>query len=110
MTTNGAFSNALRSRPGVIRLGLPNEATIGIRVQVAEVWDAVRMEVPAETSVAVVKERALQALMPDAEYAEDFATKLAGWEILDENESLTAVGVTDGSILLIASRRRTPVK
>ena len=104
------FTASLRSRPVALRLGTGNEALVTIRVQVPEVWDTLRVEAPADTPVAVVKERALQVLMPNAEVPEDFVIKLAGWEVLDENASLTAAGAVDGSIFLLTSRRRHPVR
>jgi hypothetical protein len=77
---------------------------------VPEVWDTIRVEAPADTPVSVIKERALEALLPDAEYPEDFVVKLAGWEVLDENASLSAAGASQGSIFLLTSRRRRPVR
>jgi hypothetical protein len=46
----------------------------------------------------------------DAEMAEDYVMKLAGWEVLDENLSLSAAGARSGSIFLLTSRRRRPVR
>jgi hypothetical protein len=57
-----------------------------------------------------VKERALAALLPQAQYPEDFVVKLSGWEVLNEDESLAGVGVVDGSILLLTHRRRRPLR
>jgi hypothetical protein len=104
------FSASLRSRPGIIRLGTSTEPVITVRVQVPEVWDTIRMEAPSETPVAVLKARALAALMPDAESADDFVLKLAGWEVLDETATIAGAGATDGSIFLLTSRRRRPVR
>ncbi|MCC6318805.1 MAG: hypothetical protein IT361_14080 [Gemmatimonadaceae bacterium] len=104
------FTTTLRSRPGAIRLGTGTEPLITLRVQVPEVWDTIRVEAPADTPVSVVKERALEVLVPAAEYADDYVMKLAGWEILDENTSLAAAGVVAGSILLLTSRHRRPVR
>ncbi len=105
------FTSGLRSRPGSIRLGTGVEPLITLRVQVPEVWDTVRVEAPADTPVSVVKERALEVLVPaDAGSPEDYVMKLAGWEVLDENVSLSAAGATAGSIFLLTSRRRRPVR
>lgn len=105
------FTSQLRSRPGGLRLGTGNEPVITLRVQVPEVWDTIRVDAPADTPVSVVKERALQALMPDelANHA-DFVMKVGGWEVLDERVSLTDAGVGNGSIFLLTSRRRHPVR
>ena len=104
------FTATLRTRPEAIRLGTGAEPLITVRVQVPEVWDTVRVEAPADTPVAVLKQHALQAILPDAEHPEDFLVKLGGWEVLDEQASIAAAGATAGSIFLITSRRRRPVR
>lgn len=107
---NAPFTATLRSRPGSIRLGTAGEPLITVRVQVPEVWDTVRVDAPADTPVSQLKERALEVLMPDAEHPDEFVVKLAGWEVLDENATLAGAGATNGSIFLITSRRRRPVR
>ena len=104
------FTASLRTRPEAIRLGTGAEPLITVRVQVPEVWDTVRVEAPADTPVAVLKQRALEFILPDAEHPEDFLVKLGGWEVLDEQASIAAAGATSGSIFLITSRRRRPVR
>jgi hypothetical protein len=104
------FTAQLRSRPGVLRLGTENEPVITVRVQVPEVWDTIRVEAPPDTPVVVLKSRALEILMPDAPHHEGFVTKLNGWEVLDERVSITDTGATNGSIFLITSRRKQPVR
>jgi len=105
------FTAQIRSRPDGIRLGTGNEPLITLRVQVPEVWDTIRIDAPAETPVSVVKARALEALMPDAlPQLEHFVMKFAGWEVLDERVSLADAGATHGSIFLLTSRRRHPVR
>lgn len=105
------FTAQLRSRPERIRLGTGNEPVITLRVQIPEVWDTVRIDAPADTPVSVVKARALEALMPDeSANVADFVVKLAGWEVLDERISLSDAGIKQGSIFLLTSRRRHPVR
>lgn len=104
------FTASLRSRPGTIRLGTGTEPLITLRVQIPEVWDTVRFEAPPDTPVVVLKERALQAMLPDAGHPEDFVMKIGGWEVLDEQASLAAAGAASGSIFLLTSRRRRPVR
>lgn len=109
--SRGPFTATLRTRPGAdIRLGLPDAATITIRVQVPEVWDAVRVETPPSEPVLSVKARALAALLPDADFHDDFVMKLSGFEVLDENASVGDTGAVDGSIFLLTHRRRRPVR
>jgi hypothetical protein len=109
MSTATPFVAQLRARPEAIRLGTTGEPVITVRVQVPEVWDTVRIDAPPNTPVLVLKERALEVLMPGAEQAE-YVTKLRGFEVLDETAALSAAGVENGSTLLVTSRRRRPVR
>lgn len=104
------FVSQLRARPGTIVIGDGSRGCITIRVQGAELWDAIRIEVPPEEPVLTVKLRALEALYPDAEFHEDFALKLGGFEVLDEQASLAEAGARDGSIFLLQYRRRRPIR
>lgn len=110
MSTVVPFVAQIRSRPGVIRLGTGTEPVITVRVQVPEVWDTVRIDAPPDTAVAVVKDRALETLIPDEPHPEDYVIKLRGIEVLDESLSLAAAGAVNGSIFLVTSRRRRPVR
>jgi hypothetical protein len=105
-----SFPASLRARKETIRLAPDGVPAITIRVEMPDVWDVVRIEVLPSDQVLEVKTRALQALYPQAEFTDDFVTKLRGWEILDETMSLTEAGVIDGSILLVTHRRRRPVR
>lgn len=104
------FVAGLRSRPGVVRLGAPGEALLSLRVQVPEVWDVVRFELPPTTPVREVKARALALLQPGDVPLESYVCKLAGFEVLDETLSVAEAGVRDGSTLLLTSRHRQPVR
>ncbi len=109
---SAALVSMLRARPDVVRLpgaGASGE-TIVVRAQVPEVWDAVRIEAAPTTTVLEVKRRALAELMPDETAVEEFVVKLRGIEVLDESVTLEQAGASDGSTLLITSRRRRPVR
>ncbi len=108
MTT--PFVATVRSRPETVRLGRAGEPTLAVRVQMPEVWDVVRFDVAPTTPARELKIRALELLAPDATFPEDFVLKLRGWEVLDESAPLVDVGVQDGSILLLTSRRKRPVR
>ena len=108
MTT--PFVAQLRSRPSTIHLAPEGAAAITIRVEMPEVWDVVAIVVSPNEPVLTVKQRALEALFPEAQMHADFVLKLRGWEVLDERASLVDVGVIDGSILLLTHRRRRPVR
>ena len=105
------FTASLRTPDETIRLGGdPTTPTIALRVQSNEIWDAVLFEVPLDEPVISVKLAALEALVPKARHPEEYVLKLHGFEVLDEQATLSAIGVRDGSILLLTSRRRRPVR
>lgn len=104
------FVTQLRTPAEAIDLAPAGADAITIRVQMLEVWDAVKVVVEPGTSVAKVKARALAVLAPDVPQPGDVVTKLGGFEIRDEAKSLTAAGVVDGSTLLLHFRRRQPIK
>jgi len=103
------LASALRARQEAIVLVDASGTVLRIRAQVLEAWDAIRIDANATETVRAVKLRALEELYPDSYSADEFVVKLHGFEILDENVSLSDAGVKDGSILLIADRRRRPV-
>ena len=103
------FVAQLRTRGDTLELASPGGPAITVRVEMPEVWDTVRASVAPTTPLAVLKLAALDALAP-GEAADAFVMKLRGFEVLDENESLTKVGAVDGSIFLITNRRRRPVR
>ena len=105
------FVAQLRTRGDVIELASPDGPSITIRVEMPEVWDVVRVHASPDERALTVKRRALEALLPGAElHDEDYVLKLNGWEVLDESASLAATGAVDGSIFLVTSRRRRPVR
>ena len=104
------FVATVRARPETVRLTGDGEANLTIRVEMPEVWDVVRFAVSTTTPTRELKLRALEELLPSAKYPEDFVLKLRGWEVLDELASLGSIGVQNGSILLLTSRRKRPVR
>jgi hypothetical protein len=104
------FVTKLRTNGELIRLGSGGEPMMHIRVQVAELWDSVRVDAPPSEPVISVKRAALDSLYPDGIDPEEYVVRLHGFEILDESVSLTAAGLRDGSILLLVKRRRQPVR
>ena len=106
MTT--PFVTSLRARPETLVLG--NGPRLTLRVEMPEVWDAVRIQAPGVEPVSQVKEAALKALYPTGASYADFVIKLNGYEVLDESVSLSQAGVVDGSTFLLTFRRRRPVR
>ena len=82
---------------------------LAFRVEASDIWDAVRVSAPASATVVQLKRAVVDALFP-GEQVGDFVLKLRGWEMLDENEALEHAGIGNGSIVLIAYRRRRPVR
>jgi hypothetical protein len=105
-----AFVGSLRARRDTVRLAREGEPTTTVRVQMPEAWDAVRFAVAPSISARELKLRALEELAPGTQFPEDFVLKLRGWEVLDEQAPLPGIGVQDGSILLLTSRRKRPVR
>ena len=105
------FVAQLRTRGDTIELASPSGPAITVRVQMPEVWDAVRVHASPDERAITVKRRALEALKPGAELRdEDYVLKLNGWEVLDESASLAAAGAVDGAIFLVTNRKRKPVR
>lgn len=103
--------SALRTRPEAVRVaGDGGLAPWTLRVQCAEAWDAVRVEVSPTAHVRDVKRAAMAALMPDVTSIDEYVVKLRGYEVHDETQSLEGIGATDGSTLLVIARRRRPVR
>jgi hypothetical protein len=104
------FVNELRAGDDVLRIGGDNGGVLHIRVQAAELWDALRIDAAATASLVSVKTAALERFFPNGANPAEFVVKLRGFEILDEDKSVADCGVRDGSTLLLARRRRRPVK
>jgi len=108
---SATFANSLRARDGVVAIGeLTAGNVLSFRVQAQEVWDVVRIDARPSESVRTAKMYALNTLIPDALFPDEFSVKLNGCEIFDESITLSRAGVLDGSTLLVARRRRRPVR
>ena len=108
--TSAPFVTGLRTNGVVIKLASGDEPVLRIRVQVADLWDSVRVDAAPTESVLSVKRAALDALYPHGTDPDALVVRLHGYEILDENQGLADIGVRDGSILLLVVRRRRPVR
>jgi len=103
------FVTQLRSDPRAIEIAKPGPTSLTLRVEASDVWATVRVTVQPDTIVAEVKERVVAHVFPN-QPVEEFILKFRGWEVLDERASVTDAGLVDGSILLLAYRRRRPVR
>ncbi len=104
------FVTQLRASRPAIAIAAPGAGVFTIRVTASDVWDTVRITARPETTVDEVKQRAVAAFYAEDAVADDFVLKLRGWEMLDERAALADSGVLDGSTILLAYRRRRPIK
>lgn len=102
------FVSQLRTRGAPLQIAQAGAGTITLRVEFADLWSTVRVIARPETPVAELKQRVIAEL--GLEHPADFMLKLRGWEVLDELTSLGGAKLVDGSILLLAYRRRRPVR
>ena len=103
-----SFVASLRTNRAPINIS-DGAGTITLRVEASDIWETVRVVARPDTSVAELKKRVVAELFP-SDYLADFVLTLKGWEVLDETASLSAAGVVEGSILLLAYRRRRAVR
>ena len=104
-----AFATQLRTnRAPIFVASGPNAITI--RVEASDLWETVRVTALPSTTVSEVKQRVVADLFPASDLPDDFVVKLKGWELLDARATLSDAGAEDGSILLLAYRRRRPVR
>jgi hypothetical protein len=104
------FVLGLRTRSAGVNLARTGEPSIKVRVQSAELWEAVTISASPNEPVVSIKRAALDAMGLSTEHPEEFVVKLRGWEVLDEGASLADAGAIDGSIFLLTHRRRRPVR
>ena len=104
------FVTELRTTEDVVRVGGENGAVLHLRVQSADLWNTLRIDASQSASVREVKAAALDRFYPLGYDANETMVKLRGFEILDEQRSLESAGVKNGSTLLLARRRRRPVR
>ena len=103
------FVSELRTRDGVLRIG-SGAPTMTLRVESAEVWDAVIVETTPSAAVSQLKRAAVTALLGARANPDDFVLKLRGFEVLNEEVSIAEAGAVEGSLFLVAYRRRRPVR
>lgn len=104
------FVSQLRAGHRTIAIAEPGAGAIAIRVEASDLWETVRVTVGSNSAVAEVKKRVVSALFPNEAVEDDFVLKLHGWDVLDARVTLAEAGVVDGSILLLAYRRRRAVR
>ena len=83
--------------------------TLPIRVMVPDVWDEVALTVPATTTAADLKHRALTASHVTRDPA-GYVLKYRGAAITDETRSLAELGVVPNAHVIVLARKRRAVR
>jgi hypothetical protein len=82
---------------------------IPLRIMVEDAWDEIPLDLPATTSLADLKRRALQAAQVRGDPV-DYLMKFRGAELRDESRSLADAGLVPNGALIVLPRRRRPVR
>jgi len=82
---------------------------VPVRVTVADVWDAVALDLAPSTSLAELKREALMRSRVVRDPAE-YVIKFRGAEMLDESTSLKDAGIPPHAPLIVLPRRRRPLR
>jgi hypothetical protein len=85
-------------------------ASMRVRVTVTDVWDTVALDVAPDTPVRALKQRALAEATGRTLDPEAYVVKVGGALVLDEQQTVAALGLTDGSPLIVLPARRRPVR
>jgi hypothetical protein len=80
-----------------------------VRVMVQDVWDEIAFAVPATTSLAELKRRALETARVNRD-AGEYVLKFRGAELPDESQSLTDAGIAPNGAVIVLPRHRRPVR
>ena len=83
--------------------------TLPVRVTVQDTWDEVPLELPATTSLAELKRRALEVTRITRDPA-GYVLKFRGADVGDESRSLAEAGIVPNGALIVMPRRRRPVR
>jgi hypothetical protein len=82
---------------------------VPVRVTVADVWDAITLDLPPGTPLAELKREALARSRIRRDPAE-YVVKYRGAEVLDESASIKDAGIPPNAPLIVLPRRRRPVR
>ena len=82
-----------------------------IRVFVMDVWDTVQLQVDDSTAVSQLKRDALRlALKRPPHDEQEYLVKFRGAAVLDEAQTLGAVGARPNAPFIVMPARRQPVR
>lgn len=106
---SSAFVGQLRATraPIVMESGA---GTITVRAEASDIWETARVTTKPATRVSDFARAVVKAVYGETAHEGEFVLKHRGWELLDPLATLADAGIVDGSIVLVAYRRRRPVR
>jgi hypothetical protein len=81
-----------------------------LRVTVTDVWDTVHVPVRPDDTIATIKAEALRRAMGRAVSEARYQVKYRGALVLDEHQTVAALGIPAGAPLIVLPARRRPVR
>ena len=89
----------------------PIDGRFPVRVMVTPVWDSLPIQVADDTTVAQLKREALRTALKRADLDEqEYVVKFRGAAVLDEAQTLRALGAGPNAPFIILPARRQPVR
>jgi hypothetical protein len=84
-------------------------SNLRLRVMVQDAWDEIPLDLPPGTTLAELKQLALEAtrVMRDPD---EYLLKFRGAELYDESRSLADAGLVANVAVIVLPRRRRPVR
>jgi len=82
-----------------------------VRVMVTDAWDNVNVQVDGTTTVAQLKRDALRAALKQPPLHErEYVVKFRGAAVLDESQTVRALGAVANAPFIVLPARRRPVR
>lgn len=82
-----------------------------VRVMVLDAWDHVQVQVDGTTTVAQLKREALHAALKRPPLDEqEYVVKFRGAAVLDESQTVRALGAGPNAPFIVLPARRQPVR
>jgi len=82
-----------------------------VRVMVTDAWDNVNVQVDGTTTVAQLKRNALRAALKQPPLDErEYVVKFRGAAVLDESQTVRALGAVANAPFIVLPARRRPVR
>ncbi len=82
-----------------------------VRVMVTDAWDNVNVQVDGTTTVAQLKRDALRATLKQPPLDErEYVVKFRGAAVLDESQTVRALGAVANAPFIVLPARRRPVR